>query len=76
MSQRARGYERKALDLYDTPVWVVAALLPHLPGVGAVWEPGPPAAARSAFANLAVASGPVMLESRCWVGSTPVCFAG
>jgi hypothetical protein len=38
MSQRARGYECKALDLYDTPAWVVAALLPHLPGVGAVWE--------------------------------------
>ena len=39
MSQRGSGYERKALDLYDTPAWVTAALLPHLPGVRAVWEP-------------------------------------
>ena len=36
MSQRASGYERKTLDLYDTPAWVTAALLPHLPGVKAV----------------------------------------
>jgi hypothetical protein len=39
MSQRGSGYERKALDLYETPAWVTAALLPHLPGVRSVWEP-------------------------------------
>ena len=40
MSQRDSGYERRQLDLYETPVWVTRALVPHLPAiVGAVWEP-------------------------------------
>jgi hypothetical protein len=39
MSQRGSGYERKALDRYETPAWVTAALLPHLPGVSRAWEP-------------------------------------
>jgi hypothetical protein len=40
MSQRDSGYERRQLDLYETPAWVTRALVPHLPViVGAVWEP-------------------------------------
>jgi hypothetical protein len=40
MSQRESGYERKALDQYETPPWVTLALVPHLPEItGAVWEP-------------------------------------
>jgi hypothetical protein len=30
MSQRISGYERKERDLYETPAWVTAALIPHL----------------------------------------------
>jgi hypothetical protein len=38
MSQRESGYERKALDQYETPVTL--ALVPHLPEIsGAIWEP-------------------------------------
>jgi hypothetical protein len=40
MSQRDSGYERKALDSYETPSWVTLALIPHLPVIGGtVWEP-------------------------------------
>jgi hypothetical protein len=40
MSQRESGYERKALDQYETPLWVTLALVPHLPKIsGVVWEP-------------------------------------
>ena len=44
MSQRDSGYERKERDLYETPEWVTAALLPHMPfppslGAKSVWEP-------------------------------------
>ncbi len=41
MSQRDSGYERKENDLYETPAWVTAALLPHLPerDILTVWEP-------------------------------------
>jgi|SRR5215211_492089 len=40
MSQRESGYERLALDQYETPTWVTAALVPHLPaGISLVWEP-------------------------------------
>lgn len=40
MSQRESGYERKERDLYETPAWVTAALIPHLPRVPRlVWEP-------------------------------------
>lgn len=39
MSQRESGYERKERDLYETPEWVTQALLPHLPTLGAIWEP-------------------------------------
>jgi hypothetical protein len=40
MSQRDSGYERKALDQYETPPWVTQALIPHLPVIGGtVWEP-------------------------------------
>jgi hypothetical protein len=41
MMQERRVYERKALDQYDTPSWVVTlALVPHLPEIkGVVWEP-------------------------------------
>lgn len=40
MSQRKSGYERKALDLYQTPAWVTEALIPHLPRLpDRVWEP-------------------------------------
>jgi hypothetical protein len=28
MSQRESGYERKALDQYETPLWVTLALVP------------------------------------------------
>jgi len=39
MSQRESGYERRALDKYDTPAWVTAALMPHLGEWLHVWEP-------------------------------------
>jgi hypothetical protein len=39
MGQRGSGYERKALDAYDTSEWVTRALLPHIEGVKTVWEP-------------------------------------
>lgn len=40
MSQRDSGYARKEHDLYETPAWVTAALLPHLPErLATVWEP-------------------------------------
>lgn len=40
MSQRDSGYERKERDLYETPEWVTAALLPHLPRRPIhIWEP-------------------------------------
>src|SRR5690242_10978874 len=39
MSQRESGYQRKPLDLYETPGWVTEALLPHLPQSMSVWEP-------------------------------------
>ena len=41
MSQRNSGYARKERDCYETPEWVTAALVPHLPFVngGVVWEP-------------------------------------
>lgn len=40
MSQRDSGYECKERDLYETPEWVTAALIRHLPkGVTVVWEP-------------------------------------
>jgi hypothetical protein len=40
MSERESGYERKALDQYETPSWVTLALVPHLPGInGVIWEP-------------------------------------
>jgi hypothetical protein len=40
MSQRESGYERKALDQYETPAWVTLALVPHLPEINdMIWEP-------------------------------------
>ncbi len=40
MSQRDSGYERKERDLYETPAWVTAALVPHIPAyVKSVYEP-------------------------------------
>jgi hypothetical protein len=30
MSQRESGYERKALDQYETPSWVTLGLVAHL----------------------------------------------
>ena len=40
MSQRDSGYARKERDLYETPEWVTAALIPHLPRqIGWVLEP-------------------------------------
>ena len=39
MSQRDSGYIRKERDLYETPIWVTEALLPHLPVLTSVWEP-------------------------------------
>ena len=38
MSQRDSGYERKALDLYETPEWVTAIIVDHT-DYGYVWEP-------------------------------------
>lgn len=40
MAQRNSEYERKPLDLYETPEWVTEAMLPHL-GRGRllIWEP-------------------------------------
>ena len=54
MSQRGSGYERKAFDLYETPAWVTAALLPHLRGVTTVWEP---AAGSGMMVNALTAGG-------------------
>ena len=40
MSQRESGYERRALDQYETPSWVTLALVPHLPEIsGVIWGP-------------------------------------
>ncbi len=40
MSQRESGYARKERDLYETPEWVTAALVPHIPArVRTIWEP-------------------------------------
>jgi len=40
VSQRNSGYARQERDLYETPVWVTRALLPHIPArVQSVWEP-------------------------------------
>lgn len=40
MSQRGSGYERKERDCYETPEWVTAALVPHLPQrLEVIWEP-------------------------------------
>lgn len=43
MSQRDSGYERRPHDLYETPDWVTAALIPHLPAMShpwpTIWEP-------------------------------------
>jgi hypothetical protein len=39
VSQRGSGYERKALDQYETPPWVTLALIPHLPAPPLrIWE--------------------------------------
>jgi hypothetical protein len=40
MSQRDSGYARKERDEYNTPEWVIEALLPHIPLQGAkILEP-------------------------------------
>jgi hypothetical protein len=40
MSQRDSGYARKERDLYETPEWVTAALIPHLPRrPSSIYEP-------------------------------------
>jgi hypothetical protein len=40
MSQHETGYARKERDLYETPEWVTAALVPHLPTTPCtIWEP-------------------------------------
>jgi len=41
MSQRDSGYARQERDLYETPEWVTAALLPHIKDRinGPIWEP-------------------------------------
>lgn len=41
MSQRNSTYERQTNDLYETPEYVTAALIPHIPErVQTIWEPG------------------------------------
>ncbi len=40
MSQRESGYERRERDLYETPEWATAAVVPHLPDSATrIWEP-------------------------------------
>ena len=40
MSQRNSSYARKERDLYESPEWVTAALIPHIPArVREIWEP-------------------------------------
>jgi hypothetical protein len=41
MSQRPSGYERKEFDRYQTPAWVTAVLVPHIPNIAQrhTWEP-------------------------------------
>ncbi len=40
MSQRESGYARIERDAYETPAWVTALLLPHIPDrIQNVWEP-------------------------------------
>src|SRR6516164_6694404 len=40
MSRVDSNYERKPNDAYQTPAWVVEALLPHLPDpTHKIWEP-------------------------------------
>jgi hypothetical protein len=41
MSQRESGYARRERDLYETPEWVTAAVVPHIPMHsvnGLIWE--------------------------------------
>jgi hypothetical protein len=39
MSQRNSGYARNMGDFYETPAWVTAALMWHVPAAMKVWEP-------------------------------------
>ena len=41
MSQRPSGYQRKERDQYQTPAWVTAALVLHIPDISRrrIWEP-------------------------------------
>lgn len=39
MSQRESGYERKERDLYETPAWVTACVIPYLGRAKRIWEP-------------------------------------
>ncbi len=40
MSQRDSGFKRIENDAYETPAWVTAALIPHLPAPPLrIWEP-------------------------------------
>lgn len=39
MSRVDSNYARKDRDLYETPGWVVEALIPHLPEARRIWEP-------------------------------------
>ena len=49
MSQRESGYERRALDQYETLSWVTLALVPHLPEISGVAHPQGGAATRRAI---------------------------
>jgi hypothetical protein len=39
MSQRHSGFERKPRDLYETPAWVMDAVVDFIDVSGSIWEP-------------------------------------
>jgi hypothetical protein len=55
VSQRNSGYARQERDFYESPAWIVEALLPHLPRQPKrFWEP---AAGNGAIVNAVKAEG-------------------
>jgi hypothetical protein len=54
MSQRHSGWKREPGDTYNTPSWVVDALMPHIPKRLHLWEPS---AGRGDMVRALVAAG-------------------
>ena len=61
MSQRESGYERKALDQYETPSWVTLALVPHLPEPTLAYATGIEGYTRPGLAGSTPPRSPVLM---------------